>query len=242
MPYPPSELSFLMRSGPAVIIFDVNETLSDMSVMGGRFAEIGAPPFLAKVWFAGVLRDGFALAAAGDRAQFVEIAAGLLRVSLAGLPLNRGVEEAVGHIMDGLAELALHPDVIAGVRDLKAAGFRLVTLSNGSSEMAGKLLGDAGIRDAFDALLSVEDGPAWKPAPGPYAHAARTCGVEPGQMLLAAVHPWDIHGAARAGMRTAWINRTDSPYPAYFTPPENIVGSLRDLAPLLHADTSHRFR
>jgi len=27
------------------------------------------------------------------------------------------------------------------------------------------------------------------------------------QMLLVTVHPWDIHGAARAGLSTAWINR-----------------------------------
>ncbi|MCB5290982.1 haloacid dehalogenase type II [Arthrobacter sp. SO3] len=222
-----------MSIRPAVIVFDVNETLSDMSVMGGRFAETGAPSFLAKVWFTGVLRDGFALAAAGDRARFAEIAADLLRVSLAGLPLNRSVEAAVVHIMSGLAELALHPDVVGGVWELNAAGFRLVTLSNGSPQVAEKLLGDAGIRGVFEALLSVEDGPSWKPVATAYTRAARTCSVEPEQMLLVAVHPWDIHGAARAGMRTAWINRADAPYPAYFTPPEITLGSLRELAPFL---------
>jgi 2-haloacid dehalogenase len=222
-----------MRPRPVVIVFDVNETLSDMSVLGGRFAETGAPSFLAKVWFAGVLRDGFALAAAGDGARFADIAAGLLRASLAGLPLNRSVEESTGYIMDGLGELGLHPDVADGVADLKAAGFRLVTLSNGSADVARRLLGDAGIREAFDALLSVEDGPAWKPVPAAYAYAAKRCGVEPEQMLLVAVHPWDIHGAARARMRTAWINRPGTPYPSYFTPPEMTLRSLRDLAPLL---------
>jgi 2-haloacid dehalogenase len=218
---------------PAVIVFDVNETLSDMSVMGGRFEETGAPSFLAKVWFAGVLRDGFALAAAGDRARFAEIAANLLRVSLAGLPLNRSVEAAVGHIMSGLAELALHPDVVGSIRELNALGFRLVTLSNGSRQVAERLFADAGIRGVFEGLLSVEDGPAWKPVATAYTHAARTCGVEPEQMLLVAVHPWDIHGAVRAGLRTAWINRADAPYPAHFTPPEITLKSLRGLAPFL---------
>jgi hypothetical protein len=33
-------------------------------------------------------------------------------------------------------------------------------------------------------------------------------GVAPELMLLVAVHPWDIHGAAQAGMGTAWVNRT----------------------------------
>ena len=222
-----------MSIRPAVIVFDVNETLSDMSVLGGRFAETGAPSFLAKVWFAGVLRDGFALAAAGGRARFAEIAADLLRVSLTGLPLNRSVEAAVVHILSGLAELALHPDVVGAARELNSAGFRLVTLSNGSHQIAEQLFADAGIRGVFEALLSVEDGPAWKPVTTAYTHAAKTCGVEPEQMLLVAVHPWDIHGAAHAGMRTAWINRAHAPYPAYFTPPEITLKSLRELAPFL---------
>jgi len=31
-------------AGMAVYVFDVNETLSDLSPMGGRFAEVGLPP------------------------------------------------------------------------------------------------------------------------------------------------------------------------------------------------------
>jgi 2-haloacid dehalogenase len=37
---------------PRVIVFDVNETLSDMAPMAGRFADVGAPDLLATVWFA----------------------------------------------------------------------------------------------------------------------------------------------------------------------------------------------
>lgn len=32
-----------MNMRPSVIVFDVNETLSDMSPMGARFADVGAP-------------------------------------------------------------------------------------------------------------------------------------------------------------------------------------------------------
>lgn len=95
----------------------------------------------------------------------------------------------------------------------------------------------AGIRDAFEALLSVEDAPSWKPGPASYAYAAGACGVEPGQMMLVAVHPWDIHGAARAGLATAWINRGPGTYPAHFTPPDLTMGSLQDLAGALAGPT-----
>ncbi len=52
-----------------------------------------------------------------------------------------------------------------------------------------------------------------------YTHAARACSAGPGQMLLVAVHPWDIHGARQAGMRTGWVTRQETPYPGYFAAP-----------------------
>ncbi|HEY3573091.1 MAG TPA: haloacid dehalogenase type II [Arthrobacter sp.] len=222
-----------MPTQPSVVVFDVNETLSDMSPMADRFTETGAPASLAKLWFATLLRDGFALTAAGDNVAFAEIGAEALRGLLAGLDLNMETDAAVDHIMQGMAGLGLHPDVPEGVSALKAAGYRLVTLTNGSTRVAEKLFNAAGIRDSFDRLLSVEDAPAWKPARAAYDHAATACGTDPEHLLLVAVHPWDIHGAARAGLGTAWINRSGATYPAYFTKPDYTVASLPDLAAAL---------
>jgi 2-haloacid dehalogenase len=218
---------------PSAVVFDVNETLSDMSPMADRFTETGAQTSLAKLWFATLLRDGFALTAAGDNVAFAEIGAEALRGLLAGLDLTMETDAAVDHIMQGMAGLGLHPDVPEGVSALKAAGYRLVTLTNGSTRVAEKLFNAAGIRDSFDRLLSVEDAPAWKPARAAYDHAATACGTDPEHLLLVAVHPWDIHGAARAGLGTAWINRSGATYPAYFTKPDYTVASLPDLAAAL---------
>ncbi len=41
---------------PAVLVFDVNETLSDMSPMVGRFEDVGAPAHLAKTCSGAVRR------------------------------------------------------------------------------------------------------------------------------------------------------------------------------------------
>jgi 2-haloacid dehalogenase len=49
-------------------------------------------------------------------------------------------------------------------------------------------------------------------------------------MLLVAVHPWDIHGAHQAGMRTGWIARQPAPYPAHFAAPDLQVQDLAALA------------
>jgi 2-haloacid dehalogenase len=218
---------------PSVVVFDVNETLSDLSALPAKFTQAGAPAFLAQVWFAGLLRDGFALAAAGNNEKFARIAAESLRGLLQDAPLNRDLDEAVQHIMDGFSALSLHPDVAEGISALRDAGLRLVTLSNGSADVARNLLGSAGLLEQFEHLLSVEDAPAWKPARAAYDYAAWVCETDPDQMILVAVHPWDIHGAKRAGLQTAWLNRSGADYPGYFEAPDHTITSLGELASAL---------
>jgi 2-haloacid dehalogenase len=218
-----------MANEPSVIVFDVNETLSDMAPMRDRFAQIGCPPDHARLWFASLLRDGFALTAAGDMGRFAEIGAEALRILLTDVHLTMAADQAVDYIMKGFMMLDLHPDVPDGVRSLKAAGYRLVTLTNGATRVAEQLFAQAGIHEEFEALLSVEEAPAWKPAASSYKYAARVCGVDTSELLLVAVHPWDIHGASRAGLGTAWVNRAGAPYPSYFANPDHVIEDLGDL-------------
>ena len=217
-------------SPPAVVVLDVNETLSDMAPLAGRFVELGASPLLAATWFAALLRDGFALAAAGASAPFAQVGTEVLRTLLAGEDLDRSLDDAVDHVRSGFAELDVHPDVPDGLRALTAAGLRVVTLSNGSASVARRLLTRAGVAQYLELMLSVEDAGVWKPAPGAYAYAAGWCGVDVADLMLVAVHPWDVDGAARAGLRTAWVNRTGSAYPAHFRRPDVEVASLGQLA------------
>lgn len=215
---------------PHVIVFDVNETLSDMAPMAGRFADLGAPEHLAATWFASVLRDGFALTASGATAHFADLGAAVLATLLNGVPLNRSLDDATQHVLSGFTELSVHPDVTAGIRALAANGHRLVTLSNGAASVAEALLERAGIAEAFEQLLSVEDAGVWKPAAGAYRYAAEQMDVHPTQMMLVAVHPWDVDGAHRAGLRSAWVSRDGGPYPSPFTPPDVTVDSLTQLS------------
>jgi 2-haloacid dehalogenase len=219
-----------MPHRPQVVVFDVNETLSDMSAMAQRFTDVGADPSLARVWFAGLLRDGFALTAAGTTEQFATLGREGLRLLLSGVDLDRDTDEAVEHVLTGFGELDVHPDVVDGIRALRAHGLRLVTLSNGATSVADTLFARAGIRDEFEQLLSVEDAGVWKPASRAYEHAAERCGVAGEDLLLVAVHPWDIDGAARAGLQTAWVDRTGAGYPAYFRPADHVVSGIDDLA------------
>jgi 2-haloacid dehalogenase len=220
-----------MPPRPDVIVFDVNETLSDMSPLAQRFTEVGAPPALMPTWFAALLRDGFALTAVGENPAFAEVGKGVLRGFLTSVDgLNRGVDDAVAHVMGGFSQLALHHDVAEGLTMFADHGLRMVTLTNGSVSLAQDMFDAAGVAHRFERLLSVADAPAWKPAAAAYAYAAGQCDTSLDAMLLIAVHPWDIDGAKRAGMRAAWLDRRGTPYPDHFTPPDLVGRTLGEIA------------
>ena len=207
------------------VVFDVNETLSDMTALASRFADAGQPPGTLETWFAGVLRDGFGLAAAGDFRTFGQIAAGNLRGIL--------TDEQIDHVLAGFRDLDAHPDVTEGLRALHDAGYRLITLTNGAAAMSEPMFERAGVLDLLESRLSVEDVATWKPAPASYRHAAEACGLPLDRMAMVAVHPWDIHGAQRVGMYGVWVNRDGAVYPDYLPAPDAVVTDLRELAAVL---------
>ncbi len=215
---------------PEVIVFDVNETLSDMSPMRQVFEDVGAPGHLAATWFASVLRDGFALTVVGESASFVDLGTAALRTLLDPAALDRSQDDAVEHVMTGFRNLPVHPDVPPGIEALAEAGLRMVTLSNGSAEVGRSLLERAGLDQHLEAFLSVADVGIWKPAPRAYQHALARCGAKAHDAMLVAAHPWDVDGAHRAGLRTAWLDRDGRSYPSSFSSPDVIATDLVDLA------------
>ncbi|MCF8482709.1 MAG: haloacid dehalogenase type II [Rhodospirillum sp.] len=101
---------------------------------------------------------------------------------------------------------------VAGVLDaLKAKGLPLVILSNGTPRMLDSATRHAGIRDLFDAILSVEEVAAYKPHPSVYQLAQDRLLIPRERILFLSSNGWDIAGAASFGFTTAWINRFNRP-------------------------------
>ncbi|WP_432498264.1 haloacid dehalogenase type II [Kineococcus gypseus] len=225
---------------PRAVVLDVNETLSDTTALRRRLREVGAPAEALHARFLpSVLRDGFARTFAGEPVAFRDVAADVLRADLGARGvrehLDRGLEDAVEHVLGAFSEFTVHPDVPAGVRRLAAAGLAPTALTNGSAAECEGLLERAGLRDAFAHVLSVQDAGPWKPHPDAYALALSACAVAPGRALLVAVHPWDLDGAARAGLRTARLDRDGAPYPRTAREPDATAPGLDALAGLLSA-------
>jgi 2-haloacid dehalogenase len=219
-----------MSALPEVVVFDVNETLSDLGPMAERFEEVGLLASSVPTWFAAVLRDGLGLSLVGEPATFAEVARGVLHMMHVSARAEGDPDAAARHVVEGFLDLPVHPDVEPGTQALLDLGVRLVTLSNGSASVAERLLERAGLRDRFEQVLSVDDAGAWKPAAAAYRHALDRCGVEAASAMLVAVHPWDIDGAGRAGLASAYLDRSGSGFPPHLRPPTTTVRSLPDLA------------
>jgi 2-haloacid dehalogenase len=212
-----------------LVHLDVNETLSDLSPLHGTFEAVGLSGPDADAWFAGVLLDGMALALLGRNTPFAEIAKNTLESRLVGA----GVTDpgtAVDRVMRTFVHLRPHPDVAPGLIGLSELGCRVVTLSNGSADVARTLLAGTAAEPAVAEYLSVEDAPHWKPAPEAYRYALDRAGVDAHDAMLVAAHPWDLAGAHSVGLRTAWINRSGARYPGHFPPPGMEATSFTDLA------------
>lgn len=212
-----------------VLLLDVNETLTDMESLRDGFEAVGLPRHSLDAWFAATLRDGFALTVVGAYAGFRELAAELLEAQLVAAGIEP-TDETVASVLSGFTRLPLHPDVEPGLRRIHEAGIRIVTLTNGSAEMSTDVFAKGGITPFLENRLDVSTPQRWKPHPDAYRYAAEVCGVPVDRMGLAAVHPWDIDGARRAGLQGFYVDRRNTPYPNAFLAPDLVVPDFEALA------------
>lgn len=208
-----------------VIAFDVIETLFGIDPLEERLRSVGLPSGTLKALFAALLRDAFALDAAGTPKPFHEVARAAIEVVMASHGLEPD-EAAVATVLQGFAELQAHPDVRPAFEAVRDAGVRIVTLTNGSAANTRKLLGSAGVEDFVEKVISVDEVRHWKPHAAVYLHAAKQCGVEPSRMALVAAHAWDTHGAKQAGLVTGWVQRQDKRYMGAMAAPDITGASL----------------
>jgi 2-haloacid dehalogenase len=140
-------------------------------------------------------------------------------------------EAAVEQAMQAYAELEAFPDVRAGLQALHERGVRQYAFSNGSRAAVERLLLRAGIRDYFAAVVSVEAVRSFKPDPAVYAHLVGVCGLPAAQVCLVSGNPFDVLGAAHAGLRTAWLRRDPaSVFDPWGAEPDIVLEGLEGIA------------
>jgi 2-haloacid dehalogenase len=196
----------IMRTKPKAVVLDVNETLFALDPLEEKLTKLGLPDGSLKIWFPRVLRDAFALQVTGAYKPFREVASGALESLLAENKLEPDRTQING-VIQAFATLPVHPDVKQGLEVLRSAGVRIAALTNGSAETTRKMFANAGLENVIENFISIDEVKQWKPSAVVYQHAAKTLGVEPGELALIAAHDWDIDGASKAGLRTGYIAR-----------------------------------
>jgi 2-haloacid dehalogenase len=134
-------------------------------------------------------------------------------------------------LLDIYRELPAFDDVRDALVELGTRDCRSFAFSNGSAEAVETLLNAAGIRDLFRGVVSCDDVRSFKPNPAVYAHFLRQAEAAGSEAWLISGNPFDVIGAISAGMRGAWVQRSDD---AIFDPwgiePTVTVKSLGELA------------
>lgn len=192
---------------PPVVVFDVNETLIDIEALRPLFERVFGDGRVLREWFGQLVLYSMTTTLSGLYEDFYSLGRGVFE--MVGAVHEVAIEAAdVEALRSGLLTMPAHPDVEEGLRELKRAGFRLVTLTNSPPNPYGEgPLEHAGLAGHFERQFSVEAARAFKPSPLLYRMVAEGLGVAPSDCCMVASHVWDTIGAQSAGFSAGLITR-----------------------------------
>ncbi len=235
-----------MAASAKALFFDVFGTLVDWRNGIAREAELILEPLgfsLDWLAFADAWRDQY-------QPGMEEVRSGRIPFSKLDVLHRRNLERILPRFgISGLAEetarnlnLAWHrldawPDVPPGMARLKRR-VMLAPVSNGNISLMVDLARRNNL--PWDAILGSETAGDFKPKPRVYLAACEALDLPPGECMMVAAHTNDLLAAAKCGLRTAHIARSDERGPgtgeaAPKAPVDFAASSLEDLATKLGA-------
>lgn len=222
---------------PVALIFDVNETLIDITALAPTFERIFGDGAVMREWFAQVVTYSMTATLSGLYTDFFTIGQGVLRM-LGAIHATDVSDDDTASLTAGMLTMPAHPDVLAGLNTLREHGYRLATLTNSPPNPHGATpLEHAGLSTMFERQLSVDTRQAFKPSVEVYHYAAAELGLAPAQCMMVAAHVWDTIGAQAAGLGAALITRPgNAPLVARGLPQPQLIAT--DIEHLAHMLTS----
>ena len=206
-----------------IVLFDLNGTLTDPAPIGRALGD----PALGRTVLDRAVSSACVDALTGAYRPFAEHVRGAATV----LARERGLDDEAGAAAaDSASALPARAGADAALRRLAAAGLRLAVLTNSGADGGRRTLERAGLAGHFEAVLGVDAVRSVKPHPSTYRHALDALGAPAGDVLLAAAHDWDVTGAKRAGLRTAFVDHGERPFGPLAEPADVHASGLEDLA------------
>ncbi len=202
-----------LKMKPKVLVFDVNQTMLDLNALRPQFARVFGDGKALDEWFSLLLHYSLVVTVTDAYADFGTVGRAVLEMLANTKGVSLSSEDAT-RILQGVLTMPAHPDVPESLKRLRAAGFRMVTLTNSSPSAVKAQLQNAGLTQYFDESISVDSVRRFKPDLETYRSAAVHLGARPGELLLIAAHPWDVFGAMKAGWQAAFVARNGiTPFP-----------------------------
>jgi 2-haloacid dehalogenase len=223
-------------AGVRACVFDAYGTLFDVgsaaaagagTALGDRTAALSA------LWREKQLQYTWLRAVQGRHADFWRVTGDALDFALETLAI--GDPRLRDRLMNLYLELAAYAEVPEVLARLRAAGFGIAILSNGSPGMLRAAVEAAGIGTLVDRVLSVEEVGVYKPHPGVYQLAVDRLALAPASICFISANAWDAQAASAFGLRVVWCNRQRQRPERLPGRPEHEVASLADLPALLGA-------
>lgn len=143
------------------------------------------------------------------------------------LPLDAA---ARGELMEAYLRLSPFPEVKEALGALSRRP--LAILSNGNPKMLQELVQNAGLKEMFSRVISVDEVKTYKPSAAAYQLAVRKVGVAKNEVGFVSSNFFDVAGAKAFGFRTYWINRSDVAPDELGVSPDATLKSLTDLVDL----------
>lgn len=215
-----------------VVVFDVNETLLDLSVMDSVFADTFGSAEVKGQWFAQLLHLSTVSAIVGKYADFGTLGKQALEKIAAARDMTLDTVTR-DQIVGRMSSLPAHTDVVEGLDILAEAGFQMVALSNSAMSSTGAVLEQADLARYFSHILSVETVGVYKPRPEPYLDTAERLEVDIEQIRMVAAHDWDCAGALSAGASAAFLQRPGKVYADLYAPADLNAETLPELARMI---------
>jgi putative hydrolase of the HAD superfamily len=138
-----------------------------------------------------------------------------------------------GYVTGIAAGVHRRPDVIEGLEQLRAVGWKLGILTNGASDIQRAKIAAAGLTAVVDTIVISEEIGARKPEKDAFHVAVARCGGAPSTTAwMVGDNPaGDIGGAHHAGLRTIWLR--GRPWPDNVAAPHHIVDTVTEAITLL---------
>lgn len=211
------------------VLFDMNETLLNLSLLNNNFRKYFDNDFVIKYWFTKILHSSTVMGAMNEYKNFGLLADAALE-SVFQESNKTLTDEIKKDILGSFRHLAPYDDVIPALKRLHKRNIRTIAVSNSSLEMIKEQLSNASIIDLFDNYYSVDATEKYKPFTDIYHYVVKQEGIDTTQTAMVATHDWDLFGAKKAGLTTAYIARSQSIYNPCYQSADLVADDLDVLA------------